>query len=636
MRRIIRYLLLGLVVGIVFLVAAVAIFAAMFDANAYKQDLSELVREHTGRELRFQGDIGLTIYPELGMKLGAMRFANAAGFGELPMIRVGEASISVNVASLFRLSPEIDKLVLRDLEINLIRNKAGVNNWDDLLQAQAQQAEKTAPESAAGTANGGKSETTSPGGDGGFELKGAFGGLDLQNIKLLWLDEQAGTKYEVSDLDISTGRIVPNQPFPMTLHVDASADDVLVSLDFSSDVEYLIAEQRLTLSDMLLALNQFEIGGKLQLSDFSRPTPVLRFDLASKNLDVDALMGTPPAEPAGPPRSGQDSGTSKPDEDVQIKLPMQTLRDLDIDGKISIARIKAQNLHMSDLAIAVKARDGMVGLKPLTLNLYEGRVESSAVIDVRSEIPKYGLSESIVGVQAGPLLKDFTGEQTISGKLDAEANLTTGGEWLSELKRNSNGALKLAFSDGALHGFNIRQSIDSAKARLHGEEPPPKKTLKTDFSSLSLSGLIRNGVFSSNDLDLQAPLLRARGKGSADLNEETVDYLLEAKLVGTVAGQQGGSADELAGLAIPVKIEGPFSGPEIDVQLDEMLKARADAEKAKLKADIAAQKKALEEQLEAEKKALEESKKRELEKKREVEEAKAKKKLEEKLKNLFD
>ncbi len=47
MQKIIRYLVIGLVVGIVFLVAAVAIFVAVFDANAYKQDLTELVREAT-------------------------------------------------------------------------------------------------------------------------------------------------------------------------------------------------------------------------------------------------------------------------------------------------------------------------------------------------------------------------------------------------------------------------------------------------------------------------------------------------------------------------------------------------------------------------------------------------------------
>ena len=124
--------------------------------------------------------------------------------------------------------------------------------------------------------------------------------------------------------------------------------------------------------------------------------------------------------------------------------------------------------------------------------------------------------------------------------------------------------------------------------------------------------------------------------GSANLNSEVVDYLVNAKLVGTIEGQQGGSSDELAGLTIPVRIKGPFSDPEIDVQLDEMLKAKVDAEKEKLKAEIAKQKAELKAQLEAEKKALVESKKRELEKKKEVEEAKAKKKLEDKLKNLFD
>ena len=148
--------------------------------------------------------------------------------------------------------------------------------------------------------------------------------------------------------------------------------------------------------------------------------------------------------------------------------------------------------------------------------------------------------------------------------------------------------------------------------------------------------MIKNGVFSSDDLDLQAPLLRVGGKGSANLNTEEVDYQVNAKLVGTVEGQQGAGADDLAGLEIPVGIKGPFSAPKIDVLLDEMMKAKADAEKAKLKAEIEKQKEELKQQLEAEKKALAESQKRELEKKKEVEKAKAKKKLEDKLKNLLD
>ena len=176
MKKIIRYLLSIVVVAIVFLVASVAIFVAVFDANDYKQDLSDLVREQTGRELEFHGDVSLTIYPALGMKLGAMSFSNAAGFGARPMIKVGEASISVDMASLITLTPEIDQLVLRDLDMNLVRNKAGVNNWDDLLpEADAN--------AAAGTSTGAAPEA---GSDGGFDIRGAFGGLDLQNIKLSW------------------------------------------------------------------------------------------------------------------------------------------------------------------------------------------------------------------------------------------------------------------------------------------------------------------------------------------------------------------------------------------------------------------------------------------------------------------
>ena len=85
---------------------------------------------------------------------------------------------------------------------------------------------------------------------------------------------------------------------------------------------------------------------------------------------------------------------------------------------------------------------------------------------------------------------------------------------------------------------------------------------------------------------------------------------------------------------LPISIR--LNNPKIDVLLEEMLKARVDAEKTRLKAKIEKQKAELKRQLEAEKKALTESKKRELKKKLEVEEARAKKKLEDKLKKLFD
>jgi len=643
MQKIIRYLVIGVVAAIAFLIAIVTIFVAVFDANAYKQELTELVREASGRELQFHGDVDLTIFPALGMKLGAMSFSNAEGFGALPMIKVREASISVDLASLISFAPEIDKLVLRDLEINLIKNKAGVNNWDDLVSKSAQAKPKQATD--AGTTTATDSTTATPS-KSDFEIKAAFGGLDLQNIKLLWLDEQAGTEFRITDLDISTGRIVPNETFPMTLHLDASAGGELdIVFDIKADVEYLIEQQQLTLDNMALALNEFQVGGRVQISNFANPA--LRFDLAAENLDVDALLGTPPtsatatAAPATTTVATTSAATttsaaSGTREDVRIELPMQILRDLDVDGTFKIAHMKLQNLRMSEVDTRVTAKNGLLALKPIKLNTYDGKVEAAVVVDVKADLPRYGVSKSMQGIQVGDLLEDYAGEAAISGSLNAEINLTTSGEWLSKLKKNSNGKMQLAFLDGALNGFNLRQSIDIAKAKIRGKKPSSEKILKTDFSSLTISGVIRKGVFTSDDLELQAPLLRVGGRGSANLNSEMVDYLVNAKLVGSIEGQQGEASDELAGLEIPVRIKGPFNDPKIDVQLKEMLKAKVDAEKARLKAEIEKQKAELKRQLEAEKKALAKSKKRELKKKLKVEEEKAKQKLEDKLNKLFN
>ncbi|MCP4764997.1 MAG: AsmA family protein [Gammaproteobacteria bacterium] len=676
MRKFIRYFLIGLGAVILLSVASMAIFIAVFDANAYKEDISKLVHEQTGRELQFQGDIGLTIFPALGMELGSMSFSNAAGFGELPMARVGLVSVSVDFVSLLRFAPEIDKLILHDLEINLIRNRAGVNNWDDLVKQSG---------AGGGDAAGSTSTTQSkPAGSKAneLELKGALAGVEIDNLKLLWLDQQAGEEYRITDLDISTGRIAPNESFPMNLHLDASVSgDLDIVFDLNTTVEYLIKQQQLTLSEMKLELNEFEIGGRLQVSNFSKPA--LRFDLASELLDIDALLDTPPASVEQSSESGQQAGAGsgsgepgKADEDIQITLPMQTLRDLDIDGDLRIANLKVQNLKITDLELHLSAQSGLVSLKPMRMKTYGGTVVTNLVVDVKGDLPKYGINKTVKGIQVGDMLDDYMGESPIGGNFNAGVNLTTSGEWLSKLKKNSNGTMSLAFLDGALNGVNIRQSIDAAKAKFKGEDPPEEKTRKTDFSSLTISGVVKNGVFSSDDLDLQAPLLRAGGKGSADLNREFVDYLVNTKLVGTSKGQEGGTADDLAGLSIPVHIKGPFTDPKIDVQLDEILKARIEAEKAKLKArveaekaklkaefeaekaklkakaeakkaeleaEIETQKKALEKQLEAEKraleaekKALEEAQKRELEIKIELEKARAKKKLEDKLKKLFD
>ena len=673
--KLFAYLVLVLVI---FVAAVTGIFIATFDANEYKQELADLVREQTGRDLQFYGDVSLTIYPALGMELGALSFSNASGFGDQPMIKVNKASISVDVASLIAFSPEVDQLVLSDLDINLQKNKSGVTNWDDLVKPET---EAAATETAPSDASDGES----------MKISGAFGGLNIENARLLWKDAQAGVEYRISDLDLSTGRITPDAPFPLEMHLAVqSGSEIDANIDIDSQIQYLFDDGRLkldklslmlkakgslmpfdplnvqlaaqqilldpaarsiNLKSLELALNDLQLNGDVNVRDYAQPA--VSFKLAADTLDVDALLGTPPAG-SQPPKTDAEPVQTGSAEDVEIKLPMELLRSLQIDGDLKIARLKIQNLWMQQINLGLTAKDGVIDLKPMKLSLYEGDFDGSVQIDAKARLPKYKVSKNLKNVQVGKLLVDFMGEDKISGAMNTGVNISTSGEWLSELKRNSNGNMSLAFTEGALSGFNLRYLIEKAKAKLSGKKAPDESTQKTDFSALSLTGKIENGVFYSDDLDLQAPIIRVGGKGKANLNNDTVNYLVNAKVVGTLEGQEGGSLEELSGLLIPIRIMGPFTDPKIDVQLDEMLKAKTEAEKAKIKAALDAEKAALKKQLAEEKAALEqeiakekaalkaaqekkiEKQKAVLEAKKKAEKKKAKKKAEEKLKKLLE
>ena len=759
-------------VFVIFVASVTGIFVATFDANEYKRDLEQLVRTQTGRDLQFYGDVSLTIYPVLGMKLGALSFSNAKGFGDAPMVKVNKVSISVDVASLFALSPEVDQLVLSDLDINLQKNKAGVSNWDDLVKPES-------PATTAETTPGEPEPTDAKRGEP-LKISGAFGGLNIQNARLLWKDAQAGVEYRVSDLDLTTGRITPDKPFPLSMHVAVqSGSELDAVVDFTSQFQYFFESQRLALNGLnlnvgakgslvpfnqvnaemasgsiqldpktgvkldgltlkvgargglmsfeqlnadiatgaidvdnqgsvkvgsvqltldtkggeipfealnanvstgpimvdpkrisltnlavkldgegdempfkpfnanitagnidldpnarsidlkklMLALNELQIGGDVTVHDYAQPA--VSFKLAAKTLDLDQLLGTPPAG-STPPKTDEQPVATGSAEDVAIKLPMELLRSLKIDGDLSIAKLKIQNLWMQKIRLGINARDGLIDLKPVRLSLYEGNFAAAIQIDAKGAVPKYSVSEKIQGVQVGKLLKDFMANDLISGAMTNSVNIRTQGEWLSELKKNSNGDMSLLFKDGALNGFNLRHMIDTAKAKLTGGDEPEEALLKTDFSSLSLTGLIKDGVFISDDLDLQAPLIRVGGEGKANLNNDTVDYLVNAKIVASLQGQDGGSVDESSGLWIPVRITGPFTAPKIDVQYDEFLKAKLEAGTAKLKASIEAQKAALQKEIDAEKAALKKQLDREKaaqKKKLAAEQALAKKKL---------
>jgi AsmA protein len=115
-------------------------------------------------------------------------------------------------------------------------------------------------------------------------------------------------------------------------------------------------------------------------------------------------------------------------------------------------------------------------------------------------------------------------------------------------------------------------------------------TQKTDFSELSASFRIADGVARNDDLAAKSPLLRLAGAGDIDIGNERLDYLLKASVVATSKGQGGGELDSLKGLTIPVRLTGPFEKPDWKIELaglaGEAAKAKVEEKKEELKQKV--------------------------------------------------
>jgi len=669
MGKLLKVLLYGIGGIVVLLVIAAVVIPMVIDPNDYKGQITQVVKDRTGRDLTIGGDIALSIFPWLALDIAEVDFSNAPGFGDDPFARVKQVSVGIKLLPLLRKQVEMSTLELDGLSLSLARKTDGTTNWDDLVAAEAPAQPATETEAESGS---------------GMPLAAlAIGGVEIVDAQLLWDDQQSGARYEVSDLDLTLGEIAPGSPVDFNLAaqfisaappvksvielggvVSISDDLQQISVrDFSAGVNAtgeslpggeLAAElksrlsidlQKQTLdlpelvlnamgitfrgdaagtgitgdaprftgnlsvdefaprdvmqalamelpdvsdpdvlgkadmqlafaaglndvkvSSILLHLDDSTIDGNAAVQNFA--SPVIRFAFALDEIDVDRYL-PPQTEGVAPTPAEAAAGGA-------TALPVDTLRALNLDGSLKIGKLKAYQLRSSDITVQIKAKDGLLRVHPASANMYEGSYKGDVSLDVRQDKARISMDESLQGIQAGPLLKDLTGDDKLRGTGNVSAKLNAIGVTPDEFRKTLNGNAAFSFTDGALKGVNIISLIRKAKSAVKGKPRPAQEGAdETEFTELSGSAKITNGLIRNDDLTAMSPLLRVGGAGTADLVSEKIDYLVTTKIVGSLEGQGGKELGELKGVEIPVRVTGTFSAPSYKVDLQKVLEGEA-------------------------------------------------------------
>lgn len=329
-----------------------------------------------------------------------------------------------------------------------------------------------------------------------------------------------------------------------------------------------------------LALNsqfestRFDLKGAVK--DFSKPAIVAT--LNADKLDIDALL--PPKK-----KTSDAPADKKGEKPGDTPINLSALRSLNLDLTANIGDLKVANLQASQLKTRVLAKGGKLTISPLDAKLYGG--STSGVMTADANTQTVTVNQNMTGVQIQPVIKALLDKDMVNGKGNVGINIRTSGNTVNQMKAALNGKVSVSLQDGAIKGINLAERFRNVKSLLSTGNNATQKTdgsQQTDFSSFAVSFDIRNGVASSADLNLMAPLFRVGGAGQINLVSNSLEYVSKVSIVATSTGQGGKTLDSgLNGVTVPVRLYGPFNSMQWELQFADLAK---DAAKARLQPKI--------------------------------------------------
>jgi len=236
-----------------------------------------------------------------------------------------------------------------------------------------------------------------------------------------------------------------------------------------------------------------------------------------------------------------------------------------------VGQLQVNNIKAANVRVGMRAKGGQLNVDPLTANLYQGTAAGS--IGVNANNNHFVIKQNLTGIAIGPLLRDAADNDILEGKGNVALDVTTAGNLVSAMKRQLNGTARMELRDGAIKGIDLAGAVRTVKAQfgVNDAEGSGSQAQQTDFSELTATFVIKNGVAHNDDLMLKSPFIRVTGAGNVDVGADSVDYVVKTSVVGTTAGQGGKELSELKGFTIPVRVAGPYTGLKYKVEFSQMI-----------------------------------------------------------------
>lgn len=460
--------------------AGLAVFAALFDPNDYRDRVAALVRAETGRELVLAGPLELSFFPWLAVEAQNVSLGNAPGFGPEPMLRVRRMVVGLQLLPLLSGELRVGDVRLDGLELFLARDVEGRRNWDDLTKGgePAGTARDSRP------AGDGASEPASS--EGAFRLTDAsVDGVHAGDVRLVWDDRKTDTRYEFSGGSLEVGAVRYGAPLDLRAAFDfrLTAPEMRGRFRVAGNLAFDLEREQYAVPRLTLAVNaegEALPGGRLEAS------------LALEQVRADLERGTASAsaftlQGYGAQVSGSLSGRelfTAPAASGVLELQRCNAREVLTSLGLPVPETRdPKALTALGATLRFDYAPERLGLPYLSLDLDGNHLEGSASVDRNGSA--YALELTAGDLDLGPYLPPRAEEPSASGQTvaaEAPAQPATVAEappepaepaWLAEARRTE------------LDAHLVAGSVRIGDLRLSG----PNLTLRARHGVLALEPL---------------------------------------------------------------------------------------------------------------------------------------------------
>ncbi|MGZ5224946.1 MAG: AsmA family protein, partial [Burkholderiales bacterium] len=531
MRRPVKWVLMSVASVVAVFGLVVAYVAATFNPNDYKSDLIRIVQEKTGRTLQLKGNMGLTFYPTLGMKLGETSLSERKSDREFA--RVATATVAVKLIPLISKEVIVDAIEVKGLRATIVRDRSGRYNFEDLAGAEQKKPQANTP----------------------TPLKIDIGHIAVADGEVTYVDQTTGAQYRFSNLNVKTGRIANGVTTPIDLGVLIASAKDKAQLDTNLKTKLTFDLER-----RVYKLEGLDFSTKGSVGTLSGVEATAKGDIearvATGELIAKGLNASLSAkEPEGNVRVKLDTPalTLTTDKVAGDRLALEVTRDAGKNKllvKLTVAGVQGafKSLKAGPLDVSIETQ-GERSMKAHLTGALTGNLEAK-----RFELPNLTLDAKVTD----PKLPKGSFDAALSGSARADFTRETGGIDFSGRLDESKVSGKAAATKFSPLALTFDLNADQLDAdRVLSKGPSSDKIDLSALQGLDVAGTLNIGKLTL--LNIKSSQVRAEVKvANGRLNVAPLSaHLYDGTLNGSLSAQ----AAENPLFAVKQSLSGVALGP---------------------------------------------------------------------------